>query len=211
MLAEIRYEDARNMGGSRDERVARPLREQPEVGGDECAATHPAGSQQIHPTPLLRFLLELERRANLCNFTLYELALGVAFGVVLDEDLLGLFDAVVGDQPSRGLRKKEHEDALDDRGRELEERRDSPRPVVRDAVGSENDAGGDELTDEVRDVEQRSEDRTFLGVTEFTDKRGTGDDASGDTETENQTGDDVHGNYQPSDVSSGKTGRKLGR
>ena len=81
--------------GLRDERVAGPLGEESQVSRDERTATHAARGQQIHPSSFLGLALEFERCSNLRDFTLNELALWVALSVVLDEDLLGLLDAVV--------------------------------------------------------------------------------------------------------------------
>ena len=87
----------------RDERVAGPLGEETEHGGDEETATHTGRLEQVTPRPLGCVELELDRRLHLHEFGLDELDTAVSLAVVLDQDVLGLLAAVFGDEPAGGL------------------------------------------------------------------------------------------------------------
>lgn len=76
----------------------------------------------------------------------------------------------------------------------MQERGHTPAPLGGHLGGSDGNGGGGDLTDEVRGVEERGQDGTLLGVTELTNHGGTGDDGEQNTETEDETGDDIHGN-----------------
>lgn len=92
----------------RDERVAGPLREEAEHHGDEEAAAHARGAEEIEPATQARpgggrgggdLALDLEGGVDLCELGLDELGVWVAFCVVLGQDRVGFLEAVVGGEP----------------------------------------------------------------------------------------------------------------
>lgn len=81
---------------------------------------------------------------------------------------------------------------LKQRRANLKKRRDSPAPIARDSISAKDNGGSNDLPDEIGHVEERGQDGTFFRVGQFADKRGAGDDTSGNAEAENHAGDDVH-------------------
>lgn len=114
--------------------------------------------------------------------------------MVLDENLVGLGAAALCDEPPGAFGQHEDKDNLHDGRDHLQQRGDSPAPVVGDAVCAKGDGGGNNLADEVGDVEEGCEDGTLLGVAKLSDERRARDDAGRDSEAEDDTGDNVHGN-----------------
>lgn len=88
--------------------------------------------------------------------------------------------AVLCDEPTRALREEQDEADLEERGADLEVGGDAPGPVALDGVGAEADSRGEDLPDEVRDIEEGGEAGAFLGVAELAEEGGGVDDGKGD-------------------------------
>ena len=176
----------------RDEGVARPLGEETKHGGDEHTAAHTSGLEEIGPRPLAGLHLELDGGRHLGELGRHELVAAVTLAVVLLQNVAGLLCAVLGNEPAGRLGQEEDEADLEKRGANLKERGNAPRPIVGDVVGAEADGGGDNLPDEVGDVEKRGHDGALLGVRQLTDERRARDNAGRDAEAENHAGNDVH-------------------
>lgn len=89
-----------------DEGVAGPLGEQAQHAGDEQAAAHPRGREEVPPGFLGGFDFERDRCVDLGHLRLDELRFRVAFCVVLDQDRLRLFDSILGYEPARRFGKE---------------------------------------------------------------------------------------------------------
>jgi len=83
----------------------------------------------------------------------------------------------------------------------LQQRRDSPSPIICDLGSFDYDSGGDEGADEPGGIEHGGHDCAFFGVGEFSKHSGAGNYTEDDAETEDHSGDDVHGGL--GDVSMG--------
>lgn len=118
----------------------------------------------------------------------------VAFGVVFGQDGKGLLLTVLADEPTRALGKHEDSANLQGRRANLKKRRNAPAPVSLDIDRLDGDTSSQDSADEVGGVEQRGQNGTLLGVSEFTDKGGSRNDGKDDTDTEQHTGNDVHAN-----------------
>lgn len=111
--------------------------------------------------------------------------------MVLCEDRVGFFAAVMrgepagrfGDEafevlsalerPEGGWEKNSQDEGdLQERRDKLEKGGDAPAPVAGDVVGAEADGSGDDLADEVGDVEEGGEHGSFLGVGKLADEGG---------------------------------------
>ena len=176
-----------------EQRVARQLGEEADEEGDVEAATQPVRGHQLHPRLLGHLHLRLDGLADLGHLGLDEQRVPVALGVVLDQDGAGLLVAVLGHEVARRLGEQEDGADLEDRGADLEQRRDTPRPVALDVGGAEGDGRGENLADEVGRVEERRHDGTLLGMRQLTDQGGARDDAEEDAGAEDHAGNDVHG------------------
>jgi hypothetical protein len=108
--------------------------------------------------------------------------------VVLGEDVEGVIVAVFADQVSGTFGEEpgrvlvgavgtgagsvlHHRHDLDRGGRNLKQRWDSPCPVGRNGHRPQAHGCRDDLADEVGGVEQRGENRSFLGVTQLSQQR----------------------------------------
>lgn len=77
----------------------------------------------------------------------------------------------------------------------LQEGWNSPGPVGRDGHCPQADGSGDDLADEVRRIEQRGQNGSFLGVSQFAEKGRSRNDTKGNSEAKDDPRDDVHANY----------------
>lgn len=92
--------------GLRDQRVARPLSEETKHGGNDETAAQAGGLEKMDPGLLGRAKLELDGGLHLSEFGSNELGAAIAFSVVLQQDLLSLLRAVLGDEPAGALREE---------------------------------------------------------------------------------------------------------
>ncbi len=88
----------------------------------------------------------------------------ITVGVVTGEDDLCLLITAAVDQPTRRFGEEPDEEELDDRRQTLEGRRDTPRPVVVDAEGTEGGPGGDDGAREPEGVIERGKRGTLSRV-----------------------------------------------
>jgi len=172
--------------------VAGQLGEETDEERDDNAAAHTIRPEQVHPALLRGLHLRANGLADLHDLSLDEERAGVALSVVLDEHLSGLLIAVLGDEVTGRLGEEEDGGNLQDRGADLQQRGQAPGPVVGNVGGAQSDGRGENLTDEVRGVEQRRQDGTLLGMGQLADEGGTGNDAEQDTGAEDHAGDNVH-------------------
>ena len=98
--------EKQDKAGLRDQRVARPLSEETKHGGDDEAAAHAGGLDKIAPGLLGRAKLELDGGLHLSEFGSNELGAAIALSMVLQQDLLSLLRAVLGDEPAGTLREE---------------------------------------------------------------------------------------------------------
>lgn len=89
-----------------DESVARKLGEEANEDCDEHTATHTTGAEEIKPGLLGNFHLCLDSLSDLYNFGLDELRVGIALGVVLDQNGSSFFTSVVRDEETGGFWKE---------------------------------------------------------------------------------------------------------
>lgn len=81
---------------------------------------------------------------------------------------------------------------LQQRGKELQQRWYSPAPIPSDVDCADGDSCRQDTTNVVRAVEQGGQDRSLLGMTQFSDQTGAGDDAEQDAESQDHSGYDIH-------------------
>lgn len=125
-----------------DDGVARPLREDTEREEDGEAVAVALGAEEVEiAAVLLVLVLERDRLLDLAELVLDGRVVLVAVGVVLGEDLERPVVLVLCDQVTGRLGHPEDEGQLDDRRGRLEQRGDTPGPVVRDVVGAKGDPG----------------------------------------------------------------------
>lgn len=92
----------------------------------------------------------------------------------------------------KDLQDKAH---LQETRTQLQQTRDSPRPVTSKAICAEAYRRGGDLPDEIGHVEQRCQHGALLGIGELADEGGAGDDACRDAKAQNHTRDNVHGHF----------------
>lgn len=124
----------------RDETVTRPLREEGN-GDDNAHAAEVTGSgEELLPRRVgSGLLLKTDHLLDLVDLKLDEGVVVVATAVVLGNDVLGLLELALGDEPTGRLRNEEDEGELENRGKTLEDGGDAPRPSRGHAEGA---AGG---------------------------------------------------------------------
>lgn len=134
---------------SRGEAVPGPLCREPKERRDDDALAHSRRRDQLFPAVFRRLLLHLESLLDLRepsrptdealregkerrhSLKLDELRVHISLRVVLGQDRVRLLAAATGDEPSRRLGNEPHEEELQYAGRDLEDGRDSPSPIVR--------------------------------------------------------------------------------
>ncbi|KAI6750870.1 hypothetical protein HG530_014320 [Fusarium avenaceum] len=149
--------------------VSRKLGEETDEDCDQETAAHTSGAQEIKPRLLGGIHLGLDGFSNLDDFGLDELGVDVTLGVVLDENRCGFFVSVLGDEETGRLREEAGGD-LKQRGNNLQQRRESPRPVTLGISGTDGNGRGQNLADEVGRVEQRGQNSSLLGVSKLSDE-----------------------------------------
>jgi len=102
------------------------------------------------------------------------MTLTVSVGVHLCKGLERFVVTPFVDVPSRALRYHPDESQLKERGNGLHHRRDAPRPIVGDFVGTERQPCGDDGSEVPGRIVDCGKDRTILGMDEFGDQKWAG-------------------------------------
>jgi hypothetical protein len=102
--------------------------------------------------------------ADLQILELNKLIICISVGVVFREDLKGFTVAVLGNEPSRGLRYPPEANELDCWKKALEETRNAPAPVVVDKEEAERHDSRDNSTPEPDGLEEVGNVGAMLGV-----------------------------------------------
>jgi hypothetical protein len=111
----------------RNETVTRPLREEGDGENDPHSLLVSLASEEGQPSrTMLGLTLDHDSGLALVKLELSQRILVVTGTVISNEESEGLFFLAIVDAPSRGFGDEPDQDDLNDRGKTLEERRDTP-------------------------------------------------------------------------------------
>ena len=107
--------------------------------------------------------------------------------MVLDEESDSSIVTTVVNVPTRALGNSVDQEELKQRRKALENRGDTPRPVVVDTEGTVGCPGCNDRTEVPGRVVERGERRTVSGVSQLSDEQGSGSGRKGETESDEET------------------------
>jgi len=176
-----------------DETVAGPLREEGNGNDDDHTFPVTGGGNQRLPADIgSNCAIELDSGLHFLELELDEGVLIVAVCVVVSEDLQSLFVTALGYEPTRGLWSKEDEEELEDGGKTLKERGDTPGPVTGDVLTTESGPSGDDVTRVPEGVVEGSQGCTVARIGNLGDQHGGRVGSESNTETDQETCTNEH-------------------
>ena len=175
----------------RDEPVAGPLREEPDSDDDAHTAEIGAGVEQLEVRRgFLEGLLDSDSLLDFIVLELDEGVVGVPVRVEPGKDSQSLGIISVTDEESGALGDEPDEEELEDGGEGLQDRGNSPGPVVRDVECPECSPGGDDGAGEPHGVEEGGHGRALGGVGSLRDEERRGELNERGTESDHESSAD---------------------
>lgn len=176
----------------RNETVARPLTEAAKTNQNKDSLSVTRRGQEVLPTCFIADL-SFNDISHLDELKVDKFVVLISITMPLHQQRLGFFTAAIRDEPSRRLRKKK--DACDGKHSwgSLQKRWDSPRPFTRNAKGPKGHPSSEDSTDIPRGLIKGRYDLSFLGMGELTDEHGSVGVCEDETETDDEAGDEKHG------------------
>ena len=172
----------------RDDSIARPLREEGNTdNGSHTPSVSRCGEEGLVGRALSSFLLHSDSLLHLCHLKVDERVVKVTSTVVLGDDSGSLLLPSVVDEPSWRLGNQEDEEELEDRGKTLKDRGDSPGPGVGDAEGTVGRPGGNDGTEVPGRVVERGNGSTVGWESQLGDENGCGQAGESESESDQES------------------------
>lgn len=178
----------------RSQPVPTPLREQTKSDDEQQSVPVPLCPNKVDVSAcLFGVQFQVQGFSDLSKFELHSQVCLVTIGMILGQRGQCLCVAVFGDQPSWGLWDDPDGNENDESRESLENRGDTPRPVVLDGEGAERDPSCSNATDIPELVVYSRDPATVLRMGELGEQQGRRVRAHAVSETDEEATGNEHG------------------